>query len=682
MALHSTQYEAWEDDAVYLGRDDVSDFNPDNILPLPEDKLEKVRAWLQPTAYEDEDGEFRRHLASHLHGTGEWLVQSREYLRWHDDQNNGLLWVRGIPGSGNPPLQIKLAEYTAERRTLESISSIDLWKDLRSALRHIPKAFIVVDALDEMNRGDEMQSFLEHLAELGRWRPANTKVIMTSRPVAHIESVLRRSNAISIRLRETLVDLDIATFVAHHLAKSTINAEGQERIKTAVPGHANGLFLYAKLAMDAFLQTDADVEKVLDTLPRDLNAMYNDLLEQHAQRSGVAENVQLLIMQFVTHATRPLRLREIASMINTTQYNPERRNLDAIKHLVRAACGPLLEMLPDETVSVIHHSLTEFLSGITRDEADGGYPILEMGKTHHELALNCLKYLKLEILNNEDLKSGIERRQKAVQDILQNDTFARYAGKTWFIHARKAAFAGADQSDLNSIMDAIFGSEQLYHLMVMSGKGHIHYHTYTPDESNWKFTPVYAATVLGLQKDASRRQPDDAGRAQKRSRPSNSGPAATASSNGRTAALLRGPNPNVARNRISGQEAAARPSLNDVTPSQIQNKPPPRRRSGQSKPATRAPAARRTAGATQAGGRSGTTQRRQQQESSPDEPPVSRSRTRREEELSGEGEEEEEEEVEEEDEIGESGAEDDDIPASPEKPYAHIAPFTRRVRQR
>ncbi|TQV95062.1 kinetochore protein fta7 [Cordyceps javanica] len=184
--------------------------------------------------------------------------------------------------------------------------------------------------------------------------------------------------------------------------------------------------------------------------------------------------------------------------------------------------------------------------------------------------------------------------------------------------------------------------------------------------------------------NASRRQPaaeDAAARPLKRSRPSNSGVAASAAtvpskSRSSAAALLRGPNPSVARNRIGGQAAApaaARPSLHDVTPSQIQNKPPPRRRSGQTKTNTR-----RTAAPVQAGGRSGATQRRQQQqESSPDEQPVSRSRSRR---RTGDGKDNDG------DEAGDSETNDDDEdedegPPSPEKPYPHVAPFTRRVRQ-
>jgi hypothetical protein len=290
-----------------------------------------------------------------------------------------------------PPLQVKLTRYITDRRKLESIFAVDLWLDLRMALRQVSKAFIVIDALDEMDSGDEMQSFLESIAELGRWRPEHTKLIVTSRPVAYVEVSLRKSNAINIRLLEKLVDSDITTFVAHRLSSSGINPLDQELIKAAVPGRANGLFLYAKLAMDDFLQPGADIKQVLTALPTDLNVMYDDLLAQHAQRSGLPDKIQLLILKFVTHATRPLRLREIANMINITQYPAEAQNLPAMKQLVRVACGPLLEILPDETVS--HHSLTEFLTGVTRDENAGNYPILKASTTHEELALLCLKIL-------------------------------------------------------------------------------------------------------------------------------------------------------------------------------------------------------------------------------------------------------------------------------------------------
>lgn len=83
------------------------------------------------------------------------------------------------------------------------------------------------------------------------------------------------------------------------------------------------------------------------------------------------------------------------------------------------------------------------------------------------------------------------------------------------------------------------------------------------------------------------------------------------------------------------------------------------------------------AGPAQAGGRSGSTRRRPQQESSPDEQPLSRSRRRADE--APDGEEEEIRDSESEGDIDDD--DDDDGPPSPEKPYPHVAPFTRRVRQ-
>ena len=86
----------WEDDAVLLGRDDVSDFNEENILPQSPDTLAKIRKWLQPTCYDDENSEYSKHLSSHLNGTGLWLVRSDAYKEWFSNEEHGLLWIRGM----------------------------------------------------------------------------------------------------------------------------------------------------------------------------------------------------------------------------------------------------------------------------------------------------------------------------------------------------------------------------------------------------------------------------------------------------------------------------------------------------------------------------------------------------------------------------------------------------------
>lgn len=503
-------------DTVLVRAGDVRDFNSDNVLPLPAKDLAEITKWLQPTPYDFERSEYSKHRASHLLGTGTWLTSTQVYQQWHSG-DNGLLWIKGIPGSGksvmaasiikqlqqtgvpvvyfffrqiidanhnpiaalrdwlcqvldySPPLQVKLQQYLEEHRSLDSLSPTDLWSDLKMALRNLHKTYCVTDALDEMDPGHD--DFLKGLVDLGRWRPESIKVLMTSRPIARLETSLRSFSIPQIRLEERLVDLDIAAYVQYKLRSSSIAKEDWSAIQQAIPGRANGMFLYAKMSMDVFLEPGADVQAVLNALPMDLNTMYNELLREHARRSNVHSELQLLILQFVTHATRPLRLLEIAEMLNThSGYN---RTLKETKDLVRAACGPLLEILPDETVSVIHHSLTEFLKGYTRSRSSDNfeYPILEAGSTNLRLAMECLRYLRAGCLDNIEITKKIpreshtrfeDRKEKKEHELRLQFPFLEYASNNWYKHAHRADASGENLGIFHDGLDTFFAETHRY----------------------------------------------------------------------------------------------------------------------------------------------------------------------------------------------------------------------------
>ncbi|KAL6904069.1 putative ankyrin repeat protein [Trichoderma evansii] len=526
----NANYTSDEDiDAVLVGRDDVSDYNPEQILPESPDVIEKLRDWLQPTAYDIAGGEYRKHISSHVAGTGAWLTASDAYQKWLHNDEHGLLWIKGIPGSGksvmaaklihdlaqsnptspvlffffrqiidanheprallrdwldqilrySPPLQKQLKVYIEAGRSLESISMEDLWKHLRLAFVSLPdKVFCVADALDEIDRGHE--EFIQTLGKLGHWRPKTVKVLITSRPVPSVEVPLRTVHGLHLRLQETLVDMDISTYVHFMLSKSDIPKTDWDTIANAVPGRANGLFLYAKLAMDAFLEPGANVTTVLSKLPLDLNSLYTDLLNEHATRSGVPENIQRLILQAVTHASRPLRLLELAEMIRVSRPDGVVRDIRATKDLIRTACGPLLEILPDETISVIHHSFTEYLKGMTQSNESHptGYPELEMGPTHAQLALQCLLYLQSGCLNPviidtrddisrlywrdwglvSDSRSATETGKLSDEEVqlrLKYPLF-QYAVSNWHRHIVKSEAAGQDQTEINATLRQLF----------------------------------------------------------------------------------------------------------------------------------------------------------------------------------------------------------------------------------
>ncbi|KAJ5547867.1 hypothetical protein N7513_005101 [Penicillium frequentans] len=489
-----------EDSAVLVGPGDIRDFNKDNILPLPADELKTIRNWLQPTPYDLERSEFSRHLASYLQGTGQWLISTSIYKQWHQGDENGLIWIKGVPGSGKSVMAASIIhqlckeevpvlyfffrqiidanhqpvrlrnEYLYKGRSIESLALSDLWKDLKLALSIFPKVYCVTDALDEMDQGND--EFLHSLAELGQWRPESVKVLITSRPVVAVESPLRSFNVPHIQLDERLVDMDIAAYVQYRLRNSSVPHDYWHLVTEAVPGRANGLFLYARLSMDAFVRPGANPQVVLEALPADLNVMYNSLLREHAKRSNVPNEFQLLILQFITHATRPLRLLEVAEMAKATHgpFKDEECSLKWIKNLVRATCGPLLQIHHDETVSVVHHSFTEFLKGLTREKSldDLSYPVLEPGPTNKRLAEACMDYLtsgcldKIEIMKRSKEDEFYDPKEAQQSGTRLQFPFLEYAAANWYIHARRAALAGADMSSFYMTLDSFVANSQRF----------------------------------------------------------------------------------------------------------------------------------------------------------------------------------------------------------------------------
>ncbi|KAH7181907.1 ankyrin repeat-containing domain protein [Fusarium sp. MPI-SDFR-AT-0072] len=485
-------------DVVVIGKADTSNYNSGNILPQSEATIARIHEWLRPTEYDIESSEYRKHLAFHLEGTGEWIHRSDNYLKWYESQEDGLLWIKGVPGSGKsvvaasmihklsqeeipvlyfffrqivdanhrpinllrdwldqilvycPPLQASLKAYVDECRDLDSISIDELWRHLRTALASIPRIYCVADALDEMDHGNS--EFINQLAELGDWKPSSVKVLLTSRPTSSVEAAIRGTRFLHIRMNEKAVDVDISTYVRYCLSGTSLSERDQQLVKEAVPGRANGLFLYAKLAMKSFLEPEADIHETIRKLPLDLDAMYIGILREHARRSGISENTQVSILQWVTHATRPLRLLELADMLKTVDGSRFSDSLKENKGLVRAACGPLLEILPDESVSVVHHSLTEFLVGTSRTGRTPVYPILGSSPTHYDLALACLRYLCAGCLQNETLSSGRSRNV--------DFPFAAYAIKNWHVHAAKSGWASLPNDLLYQQIELFMGNKE------------------------------------------------------------------------------------------------------------------------------------------------------------------------------------------------------------------------------
>jgi hypothetical protein len=407
-----------DQDFVVLEDQDLADFNAAGLLPQSSGTIDQILKWLKPTDYTADSSEYNKHLASYVPGTGVWIQESGQYQEWLNS-DRGALWIKATAGAGksviaahiaslriakenvpvlsfffrqiiatnrtpqalirdwlaqllrfSPPLQKKLKELLNQRRSLETLSLDQLWEIALSAMASCSRSYCVVDALDEMDSGNE--DFVRKLVLLVQEKPSSIKLLVTSRPLPHIEKVLSNPHITQLPLRPQLVGRDIAIYIRERLYSTHFPCEARVAIEDVLGRKSQGLFLYTRLMLDEILEVGfTDIQSLqiaLEGLPSGLGDTYTKMLFDHSARSGTPQDLQLFILKYVTHSSRPLRLLELSALVDFVRKSPRTQFASDVhpstlgtKSIVRTACGPLLEILEDETVSIIHHSLTEYL---------------------------------------------------------------------------------------------------------------------------------------------------------------------------------------------------------------------------------------------------------------------------------------------------------------------------------
>jgi ankyrin repeat protein len=467
------------------------------IPTVSPDVIDKIRSWLSPTEFESEGSEYRKHLNAHVPGTGDWLFQTEQYKKWHGSRDTGALWIKGIPGSGksvvaanliqtlakneNAPvlfffsrrilrsnseprylvrdclyqaldhsalLQSRLKQVMEQHPEVERVPFHEIWRALMSTLPTIPMVYVVFDALDEL--AVEQDKFLDNLLDLGQKKPQSIKLIITSRPLPHLEKALKGPSLVDLRLAGRMVERDIATYITHRMIfqqERNLTMDDQSAIKDALCRKGRGLFLYARLMLDELLQQSSPVHLQLQQLPGSLGDMYVGLLHEHSARSGVSLEFQSLLLSWVTHSSRAFRLTELAALINSLGNRGGLGDSQDAKLMARTSCGPLLEVLEDETVQVIHHSFTEFLLDISRisarkpQESAKWFPAFVPSLIHRSLTSTCVDYLLsgcFESWSVEDRQAtyrshGLERHR----ELMVHFPMLQYAIQNWLHHAAK-----------------------------------------------------------------------------------------------------------------------------------------------------------------------------------------------------------------------------------------------------
>ena len=283
---------------------------------------------------------------------------------------------------------------------------------------------IIIDALDECEKTSR-NIFMESIAKLiDRLRTMAShcvRFLVTSRPYLTITECFTNyePRRLPLEERQEEIDADVRLVIGQRverIARRT-NAK-QETIKMlekSLNDNADRTFLWAKFALDILdeelLTAPGDFQRILDDLPRDLEATYERFLSKvrPGQESFATNLLRVIIASF-----RPLSLDEISfvdAMQNTIESgcqslaDVEKQHLRTnIRADINNILGPLVR-ISDSKVYLVHISLKEFLCSSTKNLQDGPVSTkyqINLKHANSLLASACITYLSLDEFN-EDL---------------------------------------------------------------------------------------------------------------------------------------------------------------------------------------------------------------------------------------------------------------------------------------
>ncbi|KAG8849703.1 hypothetical protein FRB91_009667 [Serendipita sp. 411] len=316
----------------------------------------------------------------HEPGTGEWLLDSKEFKSWMEEDGK-IMWLNGIPGAGKTVLSSTVIEnlilhcktrtgdrvayyyfdfsdhgkqttsgclQSLIRQLCEQSDTIpvavkELHADCKSTtpslsqltstligiMNYGPKYFIAIDALDECKEEEEeheRESFFEALQEIISSTTGRYSVFIASRPEIDISRNLTELGALNFNIQRNLVDADIRSHVRACLEKEIRFKKWPIPVKTQVEDKltagANGMFRWAVCQLDSLKRClkPANALRELETLPKTLEETYSRILKRVP---SVYEREMKSILLLLAFSTRPMTIQEVAE---ATAVNLENRS--------------------------------------------------------------------------------------------------------------------------------------------------------------------------------------------------------------------------------------------------------------------------------------------------------------------------------------------------------------------
>ncbi|TGZ77426.1 hypothetical protein EX30DRAFT_366680 [Ascodesmis nigricans] len=485
-----------------------------------EEKRATILAALGANDYED----IHRQMFAKRHGaSGRWLVDADEYQNWISTPDPMLLWCYGNPGVGKTILASLVIEDLSQRFPISQETGVVFayasYKDIESSqdpkrflstfilqlsrqreglmpeveafyianrkdardptfasfrdlfyqvLGHFRSLYIVLDALDEIEKRPE---FLRFLTELIPEKDASnvgdcvTKIFITSRRERDIES--RFSEARNIQIRASKVTADIDAYIRDELEKRIENDElqisGKEELKKKIfetlSRRADGMFLWVVYQLDhicnqSLLEGYQGVEDALDTLPETMDETYARVLVKIDRQRGTAPKLARKTLLWLCFARVPMALEELAIAIAIEEHHKTYSDVRIMPQprVILEITGNLLAVNDSGQAQFVHYSAKEYLIRNDverpRDLSDEEWKAVQRYRiseqeAHLQMFKSCFDFLLFP-----EFAKSVESKNGCIEWLKQS-SFVGYAARWWNYHMESVT------TELSAIPDAV-----------------------------------------------------------------------------------------------------------------------------------------------------------------------------------------------------------------------------------
>ncbi|KAI0200861.1 hypothetical protein F4808DRAFT_460373 [Astrocystis sublimbata] len=493
----------------------------------------EILDWLIPTDYGSQQTDY---LKRRQPGTGQWLLDSKEYQSWIKEPNR-TLFCPGIPGAGKTILTSIVVENLENKfcnedtttvayiycnykrqdeQTPESLLSSllkqlahsqpslphhlkdlydrhqarrtrpnldEVFKALESVLLLSSRVFIIIDALDECQALDGCSTkFLSAIFDLQTKTRLN--IFATSRNVPGINKRFEKALSIEVRAFEE----DIRRYLLGNLAELpafvATQQDLQNEIILGITKTVDGMFLLAQLHFASLKGKDTPkaIRTAVQKLATGSNAYdtaYAAAMERiQGQLQEQAERAKQ-VLSWITCAKRPLTKRELqhalAVEVNKPQLDED--NLPQIQDVVSVCAGLVTVDEESSIVRLVHYTTQDFF---LRTQSRW-FPVAQLSIT--EICTTYLSY--------EDFASGYSETDDNFETRLRLYPFYDYAARYWAHHNRHVSACQNVVSFLQ-MPDQVEASSQA--LMVRDGFKYKSYSQGTPKH----ITGLHLAAYFGL----------------------------------------------------------------------------------------------------------------------------------------------------------------------------------------